>query len=123
MPLQPNTAVKGLVKSPVPNYPQERIVVDERWSNLNPPIAVVRKAKSWQPFIEDYVIDNRPEIGDSTQGEACLVCVFANIEPADLLRLVGALHHKDVEQLTNDPTVIEKLIQARGSTAATTHPN
>lgn len=121
LPLAETGNTRGRTQS-LPHYPQERIVIDERWSQLTPPVVVVRKAATWQPFVEDYVLDNRLQFNGDVP-ETCLITVFSNIGPSDLLRLVGALQNRDVSGFVTNPATIAKLEHARQENTPTRRPD
>ena len=94
-------------------YQQERISVGPGFAGQEPPIVVLRKDAAWKPFLEDYVLDNRLSFTGEDADTARLVCVFTNISPKGLLRLIGALHGTDVSRLKGDAAVLERLEKLR----------
>jgi hypothetical protein len=116
----------SLLKVPMPpasrysryNWMEERIVVTEHFAGFDPPIAVLRKVAGWKPFVEDYVIDNRLSFDGADDDTARLLCVFASIEPDDLLRVIGALHRVDVTNLLSDARLLSELESLRNAKPA-----
>lgn len=96
-----------------PVHPQERIVLDEFFSRQDPPIAVLRKSGTWEPFKEDYILDRRLSFDGPDADTARLVCVFTSIEPEALLRVVGALHGREVDDVLADPEAMRRLEDLR----------
>jgi hypothetical protein len=117
----------SLLKVPLPrapsqysrnNWKEERIVVTEHFAAFDPPIAVIRKDAEWKPFAEDYVIDNRLSFEGADDDTARLLCIFASIEPDDLLRVIGALHRVDVTRLLADTELLAELERLRTAAPA-----
>ena len=111
----PRLGRHSLLKVPSPalpekmRYPQEQIVVGHIFANQKPPVAILRKAKTWQPFAPDFEIDNRQSFFDSDDDTALKAIVFSHIKPKELLQFFGKYHDTNVESLLGDQALIQRL--------------
>lgn len=70
---------------------QERLVVTRELLRLHP-VLVLRKARTWRPFMEDADVDSRLVFHGADVRAARVVVVAADLSDADLLRFVRAYY-------------------------------
>lgn len=89
-------------------HPQERIVIDESWSDVAVPIVAVRKGEGWEAYCESLVIDNDPK-AELRDGSLLMLGVFSNITPEQLVDILAAFAGVDPAPIMADKDFIVTL--------------
>lgn len=93
------------------------VVVYETQAANSPPVAVLSKDQTWEPYLEDYILTTTLGYLGGTPNVR-RIAVFMNITPEDLLQVIARLHILETESPTPDPAAIQRLRRSRDAQAA-----
>lgn len=110
--LVPRPLVRSVSPSETPWFVED-VVVFETHAGRVPPIVVLRKDETWEPYREDYVLATSFNPVKDDEHSVRRIGVFMNIEPQDLLQVVASLHGCDSNELDVDESSFEKLRRLR----------